>query len=631
MKRVILSAITIAAALSASAQQLQTIHNPVKNVAQRHPGVAITGNEVWGNLLLNTNPYVHPMAGQNSNKAAVAPELVGTSKYDLQTNYSVQNRIKYYDDKTMSVVWTMGSVPTAFPERGSGYNYWDGTNWTIATNNTTRLENIRVGWPSIDYIEQTNKGEYVLTHDGTNNYLHTVKRPTKGTGTFTDADLTQITCLWPRMKTGGPNGSTVHVISLTPPVANGGTAYQGQDGAIVYSRSLDGGATWDKVMEVLPGMGSANYNGFSADVYALDVKGNNVAIFVTGQWWDSFIMKSTDNGNTWTKIMVNPFPIAGYSVGAAGSISDLNGDGIADTVTTSDGSGAIIIDNNNKCHVWFGAMRVLDDNPAADSTAYSYFPGTSGLFYWNENMTGAPQTITDVIDDDGDGTFNLTGIDAVGQYFTSLTSMPSGGVDAQNNLYLSYAGLSEKTGGSGTPQNLRRLYVMKSNDGGTTWSAPFDPQKDPVEGDEFGEYVFASMAKNVDTHVRLIVQRDYEPGLSIRGDLDQPTDNDQLVFNIPVNWETIGVKEETPVINSVNVFPNPASELVYITFQTEKASDVNINFTDISGKLVKSISAGYGDNGNYVIPVNVNELSKGVYFVNIKSGNASKTEKLIIK
>ncbi len=48
------------------------------------------------------------------------------------------------------------------------------------------------------------------------------------------------------------------------PVANGGVEYEGQDGAITYSRSSDGGETWEIQHEILPCMGADDFPGFSA-------------------------------------------------------------------------------------------------------------------------------------------------------------------------------------------------------------------------------------------------------------------------------------------------------------------------------------------------------------------------------
>ena len=80
---------------------------------------------------------------------------------------------------------------------------------------------------------------------------------------------------------------------------------RGLDLALIYYRSLDGGATWDIVNEVLPGMSSSDGLGYSGDAYAWGTpKGDTIYFAVGDQWSDAFIMKSFDNGLSWSKTMI---------------------------------------------------------------------------------------------------------------------------------------------------------------------------------------------------------------------------------------------------------------------------------------------------------------------------------------
>ena len=58
--------------------------------------------------------------------------------------------------------------------------------------------------------------------------------------------------------------------------------------------------------------------------------------------------------------------------------------------------------------------------------------------------------------------------------------------------------------------------------------------------------------------------------------------------------------------------------------------DVNINIYDISGKsaqkqLIKAIE------GSNLVLLNVEDLSKGLYFVNISSGESNETLQFVVK
>ena len=73
-------------------------------------------------------------------------ELIATTYYDQQTNASTQNRIYYFDDGTIGATLTWGMEPSSYPDRGTGYNYFDGTSWLAFP--TERIESMRTGWPS---------------------------------------------------------------------------------------------------------------------------------------------------------------------------------------------------------------------------------------------------------------------------------------------------------------------------------------------------------------------------------------------------------------------------------------------------------------------------------------------------
>ncbi|MBN1340975.1 MAG: hypothetical protein JXA03_16725, partial [Bacteroidales bacterium] len=217
-------------------------------------------------VFLNTlNPTTKAGAFEQSE------DHIGTTQYDLQSNTALGNRITLFDDGTIAAVWTQGieSSPS-FPDRGTGYNYWDGTAWGPIP--TTRIESDRGGWPSVAPFGED--GEIVVDHiaGGVGTGLLFNHRATKGTGAWTEFNFQGPaggweTITWPRMVTSGVNNDVIHLIHTTYPVANGGQIYNGMDPALLYSRSADGGATWDPLHAQLPGTTIDFYKDISADEY----------------------------------------------------------------------------------------------------------------------------------------------------------------------------------------------------------------------------------------------------------------------------------------------------------------------------------------------------------------------------
>ncbi|MDQ3049214.1 MAG: glycoside hydrolase, partial [Bacteroidota bacterium] len=209
--------------------------------------------------------YVYGLAATNTapvNKAFTTA-TIGTTEYQNQTNSSVCNRIIKSSDGTISATWTMAQLAD-WSDRGTGYNYFNGTSWGAAP--TVRIENIRTGFTNIGVT--ASGAEVVVAHEATN--IHVASRSAKGTGTWSNTAL-GFPDVWSRLSVGGSNGITLHVISQTTGVGN--PPFMGQDGAIAYSRSLDGGATWDKVRTVIPQIDSSFYLGFGGYAYSIDAKG----------------------------------------------------------------------------------------------------------------------------------------------------------------------------------------------------------------------------------------------------------------------------------------------------------------------------------------------------------------------
>jgi len=447
MKKLLLSGVALAVCMSAFAQ------DAAKKAQDKLPA------SIANQRLERVRPVddITPLRQINSttvstSKTSGVEVVIGTTEYDLQSNYGTcGNRVKIWDDGTLSATWTRGIDGPSYPDRGTGYNYWDGTNWGASP--TMRAESARTGWPNVAGTSMN--AEFIVNHAGnyTTNFLN---RNSKGTGAWTE-DSAGALVTWPRVVAGGANGTTVHVI--------------GNDNAtnfwMTYSRSTDAGATWVDIDLLLPDLTTRFFEG-AVDGYDLDAKGDVVAI-VMGGWTENLTLwKSMDNGATWTTTEINTFPLAPYDYTASGSISDVDNDGIADTVLTSDSGPSVVIDNNGMVHVACGLMRVLDDDPAAGGS-YSYFPGTDGLIYWNEGM-GANTIINNVIaeiqDRDGNGTIDVE--PAIALYQCSLTGMPAIAVDAANNVHLAFSSLQELTtnGAAVDPQSYRNAYYMNSADGG---------------------------------------------------------------------------------------------------------------------------------------------------------------------
>ena len=519
------------------------------------------GDENLSHLMLHPNPHTH--AVMNSKSSSFPSEVIGYTTYDLQSNGSVQNRLDVHDDGTISAGWTMSKeFNTTYSDRGTGYNYFDGTSWinqiVQPTDQVDRIETSRVGWASVFGLG--NGEERVITHSTSLNVLNQASRTSIGTGAWTDANIGEFYMIWNRSVAGGLDGNTIHMIALTEPMGTGwsGSLYNGLNGALLYFRSQDGGAIWDIDTMQLPTMDTAHFLGFSADDYAISAKGETVVVAYFNDWGDSFIVKSTDNGDSWTNTTFLNFPHDKYAIDEG---LDLDSDGVLDQVYSTDNSGALIIDDQGMAHVFYGIMMYADDDLSDGSS--SWFPLTNGIAYWNESYgaDNTPPTVhagdtslwySDMMNDhwiaeapDLNGDPNVGGVDEVGGYalyYRSQASMPSAGLSSNGEIYMTFSGYTE-TVDNGS-QVFRHIYVTKSTDGGTTWKTPVDitPHDD---WDGMQECVYGSLSPVVDDKLRLIYQLDFEPGLAVQGDEDL-VDWNAIHF---LEVDTVGLFDNTPPVS----------------------------------------------------------------------------------
>ena len=398
----------------------------------------------------------------------------------------------------------------------------------------------------------------------------------------------------------------------------------------------------------LPGMDTSMYTAMNGDVYAIAAKDETVVVAYFDSWGDSYIVKSTDNGDTWTKTTFLDFPVEKYNMDDG---LDLDSNGVFDQVYSTDNYGALILDDNNNAHVFYGIMMYVDDDLTDASS--SWFPGINGIAYWNESF--GPDTTpasmhpgdsslwySDMMNDhwimaapdlNADGI--VAGIDSTGGYalyYASRASMPNAGLDANGNIWLSFSGYTE-TIDDGS-QVYRHIYITKSEDGGITWKNPVDVTPNDV-WNGMQECVFGSMNPVVDDKIRLVYQADFSPGLAVRGDEDMVDNNNIIYLEIDTVdlfsgtfTLNVGINEHES-INYINIYPNPTKDIATLQITTIKSEEVEISITDVLGKIIYQEKRDV-NSGLNTAKINVSNIESGMYFVNIKTDNKTHSTRLII-
>ncbi len=558
-------------------------------------------------------------------------EEVGETDFETQTVTSLGGRIADHGDGTVSAIWHFGlDDASGWPDRGTGYNFYDGNEWGPAPD--TSFEQIRSGYPS--FTVTPNGVEAVVSHQSPASVSWVPTVYTK-TPLDTEWEEHQIPTtplngvVWAKIATGGPDGNTLHVIAVSLAVGFGGEIFEGIDQHPLYYRSLDGGATWDVTDLIIPGIDSSLYRYMDSESYTIQAYGETVAVGVFPKFGDIAIAKSTDNGTSWETTTVKDFPLDAYDEMGYDSTAVPDDPNAPDplAVLSTDGSGSLLIDGSGKVHAFFGWMYWWHDG--------SYFLdlGTSGIAYWNEDMaTDDIATIADVEDFDGDMMVSFTGDIAALRYNNSgLTSFPTSGIDADGNMYVVYTAMREDFFNV-DEQNYRHIFIIKSEDGGATWSEPFDIiNEDVTEVPEFIEAAYPSIPNQIGDVIHLIYLQDIIPGQTPDG---SPVP-EQLVMHVALDKNTLNIvsdaNEADELASSVSVFPNPSTGDVQVRYDLIQAAEVQLQLVNMLGKQVYFSKNGMLPSGQHSQWLDLSDVAAGVYFVQLDLGGEQVTRKLVLR
>ena len=82
---------------------------------------------------------------------------------------------------------------------------------------------------------------------------------------------------------------------------------------------------------------------------------------------------------------------------------------------------------------------------------------------------------------------------------------------------------------------------------------------------------------------------------------------------------------------TLSVYPNPASDEAMINYTLEQPSEVTFKLFDLSGREVSEFACGRQSKGLHIQKMDVQHLQRGIYMIQMVSGNTSKSAKLIVQ
>ena len=568
------------------------------------------------------------------------------TNYDLQANGFLANRMVRWDDNTLSIVATLSTAGTsAAPDRGTGYNYYNGSEFGDMPE--ARIEGVKTGWPSI--AKYGANGEIIVAHTGTKLIYYT--RATKGEGEWVgpkdipnpELGGTAEEMTWPRVITSGPNNDIIHVIAADQDGSN-------YDSYMYYARSTDG-ETW--TVGYTPELGDDVVGTYSADNYALAANGNTVAMLYTGSVSGStFLIKSTDNGETWTKTTIWEHPYAEHSDWA-------NDEGSLFANLYMPDNGSIAISNNGIVHCAFSIKQISHEELG---TSYNFYYGgaVDGIMYWNETMGQMvspdndphnvcrlwwpdPENPDYVIRDPGQyfvgylrditnwSNDNFYHED-YHSYFMGCSSLPAICIDESGAKAIAFSCPDIERALDANNKYYRSIYVSYIDETGTVFPTEDYLQEDIIH--MMDECInVCGISNTVNKEFWFTYSSDDTPGMGIGNNATQATGiNDNTIWAVKVtpNPEGWSTNEVVNPMTNIAVRPNPVQDVMNLEINASQASNANVTIYNITGQVVaeQNISVSTGINSR---SINVENLNSGIYFVTVSANGFQETMKFVVR
>lgn len=108
------------------------------------------------------------------------------------------------------------------------------------------------------------------------------------------------------------------------------------------------------------------------------------------------------------------------------------------------------------------------------------------------------------------------------------------------------------------------------------------------------------------------------------------TGNPTYLVPIILRVGNVGAEESDICVSDFKVSPNPVTKFLSVSFNVSKSQYVSLKIYDTSGRVVKTVINEPKLAGNYTSKVNTTDLSSGVYFVSLKTGDTCLSQKIVL-
>jgi subtilisin family serine protease len=146
-----------------------------------------------------------------------------------------------------------------------------------------------------------------------------------------------------------------------------------------------------------------------------------------------------------------------------------------------------------------------------------------------------------------------------------------------------------------------------------------------IEIDESGQSII-----NIAVDATGFEEASYDLYIKLKHNTVEVSDIMPLTIQVPASIDQEAVSSNIPEAYSLDsIYPNPFNAFTNITFSVSKLSNINISIFDILGREVAELHSGSMSAGRYSLPLQMNDMSSGIYFVQMNTSSGFSAVKKI--
>ncbi len=350
--------------------------------------------------------------------------------------------------------------------------------------------------------------------------------------------------------------------------------------------------------------------------------------------YQPMVYKTTDGGTTWNQyqpafdwlnlMMNHPDQLA------AKYLYSYNGTDAKPFFTTTNGSD-LVVDKNGELQICIQITSGYSDHP--DSLGYT-FGGLPNYIYncWTDPTDGWKMQLIDSIQANAsNGEASLVWYESqAGVFYDNDARLQMSRSEDGYKLFFVWA--DSDISQLSDPINVSPYLCFKGVDVDTRCWTPKDSM---YASSDFAWYHYVSpVTKGTSVSGTYNIPVSYsisaDLSYSVLTQIDHYFMDDMTLTDADFTVCTIGMNENATLANNVSLYPNPSNGSATMNVNMSNSGEIKVNIYNAIGQAVYSTKVN-GVAGTNVINLSSENLPAGIYFYEVKTGEFSVTNKMIIK